>query len=115
MDWENQDNAKEKLILLLLHGIGSSSHSNYITHHVNKAKNKGCMVVAMNFRGVLTELLSSRVYSANDQEDLHFVLGHIKKLYPEHKVFAVGVSLGNLFLTFGFYILFIFGFNLKVA
>jgi predicted alpha/beta-fold hydrolase len=51
--------------------------------------------VAMNYRGIDLNLLTARMHCSTDHEDLALVVNHIKKLYPEHRIFAVGTSIGK--------------------
>ncbi len=81
--------------MLLLPGLSGSSHSSYITHYVDKAKKKGCIAVAMNYRGIELGLKTTRIHCATDHEDLAFVVNHIKKSHPDHCIFAVGTSIGK--------------------
>jgi predicted alpha/beta-fold hydrolase len=95
LDWENRLNAKEKCIMLILPGLTGNSKSCFCTHYVDIAKKKNCMAVCMNYRGIFLDLLTPRLHCATDQEDLGLVLAHIKNLYPDHCLIAVGISIGT--------------------
>ena len=53
----------------------------------------------MNYRGIEVELKTTRLYCATNYDDLHMVVNHVRQKYPEHKILAVGVSLGGLLLA----------------
>jgi hypothetical protein len=95
IDWENRQNAKNKLIVLILTGMTGSSRHNYVTHISAIAKQMDCIAVVMNYRGVEVDLKTPRLYHGSDFTDLEFLVGKIKSRYPGHKIFAVGVSCGN--------------------
>ncbi len=80
--------------MLILPGLSGTSSTNYATHFADEAAKKGCVSVAMNYRGTTTELLTTRMFCATDSDDLDFVVKHIKSLYPCHRIFAIGFSLG---------------------
>jgi predicted alpha/beta-fold hydrolase len=94
LDWQNRHNAKTKTIVLVIPGILSSSETNYVTHYVEIARKKKCIVVVQNYRGIHCDLLTPRFYSGSSYEDLDLTVEHVKNLYPEHKIFAVGISNG---------------------
>ena len=52
----------------------------------------------MNYRGINIELTTTRTISATNYDDLDQVVKHVRKIYPEHKIFAVGFSQGGVIL-----------------
>ena len=96
IDWANLG-APKKVILLVLPGLTGSSKENYVTHLVEKGVKQGCTSVVMNYRGIEVDLVTPRTYCATNYEDLHMVVKHIRSKYRDHKIFAVGVSLGKNF------------------
>jgi abhydrolase domain-containing protein 1/3 len=95
IDWANLG-APKKLILLVLPGLTGSSKDNYVTHLADEAVKAGCTAVVMNYRGIEVELATPRTYCATNFDDLHMVVNHIREKYPNHKIFAVGISLGGI-------------------
>ncbi len=77
-------------------GLGGSVKCNYVSHIVDEAKKKGIMSAVMHYRGIDTELLNNRLYSASDYDDIEFAVKHIKKLFPNHQLVAVGYSFGKI-------------------
>ena len=95
LDWANL-NSNKKVVLLVLPGLSGSSKENYVTHLAEKGVKSGCTAVVMNYRGIEVDLTTPRTYCATNLEDLHLVVEHIHKKFPERKIFAVGVSLGGI-------------------
>ena len=58
--------------------------------------NLGCKAIVMNYRGIEVELKTSRAYCATNYEDLDLVIQTIHRRFPDHRIFAVGVSLGGI-------------------
>lgn len=56
----------------------------------------GCKAVVMNYRGIECELKTSRAYCATNYDDLDMVVNHIEKTFSDHKIFAIGTSLGGI-------------------
>lgn len=95
IDWANLG-APKPLVLLVLPGLTGSSKDNYVTHLADEAVKLGCTAVVMNYRGIEVELTTARTYCATNYDDLHLVIEHIHARYPEHRILAVGISLGGL-------------------
>lgn len=96
IDWANYHRSEKKMILLVLPGLTGSSKANYVSHLVEKAVKSGCKAVVMNYRGIECELKTSRAYCATNYEDLDMVVNHIQKSFTDHKIFAIGTSLGGI-------------------
>lgn len=96
IDWASYINSEKKMILLVLPGLTGSSKANYVTHLVEKAVKSGCKAVVMNYRGIECELKTSRAYCATNYDDLDMVVKHIKNTFSDHKIFAIGTSLGGI-------------------
>lgn len=96
IDWANINSNDKKMVVLVLPGLTGSSKENYVTHLVEKAVKLGCKAVVMNYRGIEIELKTSRAYCATNYEDLDCVIQHIHKKFKDHKIFAVGISLGGI-------------------
>ena len=58
----------------------------------------GCTSVVINYRGFEVELTNTRTFSPSFYDDLDMVVKHINSKYPEHKIFALGISLGGIIL-----------------
>lgn len=97
IDWINYEkDTEKKWVMLVLPGLTGSSKENYVSHLVEKAVKAGCKAVVMNYRGIECELKTSRTYCATKYEDLDMVVNHIHKKFNDHKIFAVGTSLGGI-------------------
>ncbi len=80
---------------MVLPGMNGSSSANYITHFVHEAIKLSCICVVVNI-GVEVDLFTQRYYSGSNYDDLENVIRHVKSKYPEHSLFAVGISYGEL-------------------
>ena len=69
---------------------------NYILHFVNDAYKTGFRPVVFNQRGTAgIPIETARLYAATNTEDLEFVIGYIKSIYPTADIVAIGISLGG--------------------
>jgi predicted alpha/beta-fold hydrolase len=67
-----------------------------IHHLVHEAKNMGCVAAVMGYRGIEIDLLTPTFHTAlSVPEDMEVAIKHIKRNYPEHLLFAVGISYGK--------------------
>jgi abhydrolase domain-containing protein 1/3 len=98
LDWANLGN-KNRLIVLVLPGLTGCSQDNYVSHMVQKAEKLSCLAVVMNYRGNQVELRTPRTFCAVNYDDVHFVVSHIRKKYKDHKILAIGLSMGGLKLA----------------
>ena len=71
--------------------MGGSSKENYVTHFVSKAKKLSCIACVFNYRGIEIDLLTPRFYSASNYDDLELVVKHVKTIYPDYSIFAIGI------------------------
>ncbi len=94
IDWENRQSATKKHIVLILPGIDGKTNDKTIKQLVHEARALGCIAVVMSYRGVEVDLLTPYFYTAQNFDDLEFVVKLIKLRYPTHSLFAVGVSYG---------------------
>ncbi|XP_066268376.1 phospholipase ABHD3-like [Branchiostoma lanceolatum] len=86
-------------IVVILPGLTGNSSSYYSIRLAEGATKKGYRSVVFNHRGSNgVKLKSNRLYCAADFEDFQRVVGHIKKLYPNAPLMAVGCSMGGMIL-----------------
>lgn len=88
-------------IVLFLPGLTGDSQSEYIKSFVNVARMRlGARCVVFNNRGRGGHTLKTpRTYCASKTDDLAAVIDHIKAKNPNASLMALGVSLGQWFLT----------------
>ncbi len=98
IDWANRQSATNKVIVLVVCGLVGSSSGNGPPQIVQTSTKMNCIAAVMCYRGVDVDLKTPRTPSAIDYTDLEFVVKQIKKRYPQHKLFAAGISAGNLLI-----------------
>ena len=54
--------------------------------------------MVINPRGFEVKLTSAFTYSPIFYNDIDMVVKHVRNNYPEHKIFAMGISLGGIIL-----------------
>jgi predicted alpha/beta-fold hydrolase len=89
----SRTNMQESPIVCILSGVTGSSVEVEIKHFVNACLQNHFRPVVINYRGVLTELMTERF--GLDVSDLCSVFNHIHKKYPSSLMFAAGFSLGS--------------------
>ncbi len=86
-------------LILILPGLTGESRHDYIRCLVTAAQGIGVRTVVFNNRGLCgVELKTPRLYCAANTEDLTEVVNHIKKLNPNVRLGATGISMGGLIL-----------------
>lgn len=93
LDWKERADSP---LIVLLHGLASSSRAKYIKGLQASLFEKGFASVAINLRGCSGEPnLKSRSYHAGVSDDLDFILDALSHRFPQRKLGAVGFSLGG--------------------
>jgi uncharacterized protein len=91
---------KNRPVVVFFHGLEGSSNSQYCLHTMGEANKSGWLGVVAHFRGCSGEPNRlSRSYHSGDSEHADIVLREVRRRFPEHRIFAVGVSLGGNALT----------------
>jgi uncharacterized protein len=100
--WQPQAVRRERLTVVLVHGLEGSSSSQYIVGNTARALAAGFNVVRMNMRSCGgTDHLSPTIYHSGRSEDLGHVLSAIASEQGVEAVALVGYSMGgNLVLRF---------------
>ncbi len=82
-------------IVVLVHGLGGSSESNYMVRMAKHCFDAGIMAVRVNLRGCgAGKELSRLPYNGGRSEDVLAVLEVLKSRYPHAEITLVGYSLG---------------------
>lgn len=83
-------------LAVVLHGLEGNINSFYAKGMMKALKKQGFAVVLMHFRNCSTEVNRlPRAYHSGDTADLSFFINHLKQLYPNRPLVAVGFSLGG--------------------
>lgn len=83
-------------LVILLHGLGGSVDSSYVSGLLPAFNQQGWRAVLMHFRGASSEPNRlARAYHAGDTADLDYILHYIHQREPHIKKAVVGISLGG--------------------
>lgn len=94
--WRTNGLKNDAPLIILLHGLGGSENSAYVTTLFDAFNESGYRVVLMNFRGASREPNRlPRFYHGGDTADLAFLLNTMKLREPTTKKAVVGISLGG--------------------
>jgi uncharacterized protein len=106
LDWSDPQTSSSTIapsnqaIVVFFHGLEGSSNSQYCLHTLGEANRSGWRGVVAHFRGCSGEPNRlPRSYHSGDSEHVDVVLRDVRRRFPEHRIFAVGVSLGGNALT----------------
>ncbi|XP_078665991.1 protein ABHD1-like [Branchiostoma floridae x Branchiostoma belcheri] len=104
LDWldhhgnSHHDN-RTRPIIVILPGMSGHSGSYYVINLARGGCKKGYRSVVYNHRGSNgVKLKNNTYYCAADTSDLLLVVSHIRTLYPQAPVMAVGASLGGMII-----------------
>ncbi|CAH1247443.1 ABHD3 [Branchiostoma lanceolatum] len=104
LDWlEHHSNShhdnRTRPIIIILPGMSGHSGSHYIINLAKATSKKGYRSAVYNHRGSNgVKLKNNRYYCAADTTDLQHVVAHIRSLYPDAPLMAVGASLGGMII-----------------
>ena len=101
-DWQPVEARRERLTLVLVHGLEGSSRSQYILGTATRAWAAGCNVVRMNMRSCGgTDELSPGIYHSGRSEDVAAVVDGLVREHGLSGIALVGFSMGgNLVLKY---------------
>jgi uncharacterized protein len=101
-DWQPAEVRRERLTLVVVHGLEGSSRSQYILGTSARAWAAGCNVVRMNMRSCGgTDELSPGIYHSGRSEDVAAVVDGLVREQGLRSIALVGYSMGgNLVLKY---------------
>jgi len=101
-DWQPPEVRRERLTLVLVHGLEGSSRSQYILGTAARAWAAGCNVVRMNMRSCGgTDELSPGIYHSGRSGDVAAVVAGLTREHGLRSIALVGFSMGgNLVLKY---------------
>lgn len=105
LDWTYPNDKKEPkdyegMILIIHHGLGGSSQSQYVLRLSHICKINGIISVSVNARcssGEPNETIN--MYSAGSTNDIKQTLTHVSELYPRSKIYLIGYSIGGCIVS----------------
>ncbi len=101
-DWQPEAVRRERMTLVLVHGLEGSSRSQYILGTAARAWAAGCNVVRMNMRSCGdTDELSPGIYHSGRSEDVAAVVEGLAREHGLRAIALAGFSMGgNLVLKY---------------
>jgi predicted alpha/beta-fold hydrolase len=101
-EWQAPEVRRDRLTLVLVHGLEGSSRSQYILGTATRAWAAGCNVVRMNMRSCGgTDELSPGIYHSGRSEDVAAVVSGLIREHGLRSIALVGYSMGgNLVLKY---------------
>ncbi len=106
LDWPSVDGCPDAPdpapLVVVLHGLEGSARSTYAIEAYRALGRVRLAAVGLNFRSCSGELNRlPRLYHSGDTGDLAYVLGLLRRRFPERRIGALGYSLGgNVLLKF---------------
>ena len=100
--WQPPEVRRERLTIVLVHGLEGSSSSQYVLGNTARALAAGLNVVRMNMRSCGgTDELAPTIYHSGRSEDVAAVVAKIIELHQLQSVAVIGYSMGgNLVLKY---------------
>lgn len=94
--WAKDDLNEDAPLVVLLHGLGGSVRSTYVSGLMRSFNGVGYRAVLMHFRGASGEPNRlPRAYHSGETGDLNYVLEYLHRREPSTKKAVVGISLGG--------------------
>lgn len=87
--------ANQAITVIILHGLGGCSRSNYVLGLQKQLANVGIQSVGINSRAACAPNDTALHYHAGETDDLNAVIAHVRQQQPHHRLFAIGISLGG--------------------
>ncbi len=100
--WQPLDVRRDRLTIVIVHGLEGSSKSQYVLGNTSRALAAGLNVVRMNMRSCGgTDHLSPTIYHSGRSEDVAAVVAKLAETQGLRKIALVGYSMGgNLVLKY---------------
>lgn len=93
---ESPEQAPEKAIVVILHGLEGSQSSHYAKGMLKAIKRSGHIAVLMHFRGCGSQPnRQARSYHSGDTRDIGYFTSELVRRYPNTPLTLIGFSLGG--------------------
>ena len=94
--WQPEEVRRDRLTIVLVHGLEGSSSSQYVLGNSARAWAAGCNVVRMNMRSCAgDERLSPSIYHSGLSQDVDAVVKEILRTHHLRAIAVVGYSMGG--------------------
>src|SRR5580658_162676 len=94
--WQPEEVRRQRLTLILIHGLEGSSNSQYVVGNTARALTAGLNVVRMNMRSCGgTDHLSPTIYHSGRSSDVHRVMDAIVREQHVEAIALIGYSMGG--------------------
>jgi predicted alpha/beta-fold hydrolase len=94
--WQPEEVRRDRLTLILIHGLEGSSKSQYVLGNASRAWAAGCNVVRMNMRSCGgTDTLSPTIYHSGRSGDVSMVMDDLIRAYKLRAIALIGYSMGG--------------------
>jgi uncharacterized protein len=94
--WQPEEVRRQRLTLILVHGLEGSSNSQYVVGNTARALAAGLNVVRMNMRSCGgTDHLSPTIYHSGRSSDVHRVIEAIVREQQVEAIALIGYSMGG--------------------
>lgn len=99
-EWDAVASDDERPMLVCLHGLSGGSHEVYLRQCVAPITALGWESCVVNGRGcALSKITTPRLFNARATWDVRQLVDHLRELFPNRPLYAIGFSLGANILT----------------
>ncbi|KAF1966434.1 AB-hydrolase YheT [Bimuria novae-zelandiae CBS 107.79] len=99
-EWESVGSDDDRSMLVCLHGLSGGSHEVYLRQCVAPVTAAGWESCVVNGRGcALSKITTPRLFNARATWDVRQAIAHLRGLFPNRPLYAIGFSLGANILT----------------
>jgi predicted alpha/beta-fold hydrolase len=99
-EWDSMRGQDDKPMLIALHGLSGGSHEVYLRETLAPLTASGWTACVVNARGcALSKITTPQLFCSRSTWDVRQTVAHLRELYPNRPLYAVGFSLGANILT----------------
>jgi predicted alpha/beta-fold hydrolase len=99
-EWDDMNSKDTTPMIIALHGLSGGSHEVYLRETLAPLTASGWAACVVNGRGcALSKVTTPQLFNARATWDVRQTIAHLRELYPNRPLYAVGFSLGANILT----------------